>query len=124
MQDTLETSLFARNTLPACYGPANRYPTPPAAVTSFAITLAISRTHHGIPQVLLRLRRNRTCSIACANPLLRFEFGFEFDILFGLDTLQAYQFFVFAQADQGDTLGISSERGNLTGVCAYQGSTV
>jgi hypothetical protein len=28
VQDTLETSMFALNTLPACYGPAHMYPTP------------------------------------------------------------------------------------------------
>ena len=39
LQDTLWTSLFARNTLPACYGPANRYPTPPAELTSVATGL-------------------------------------------------------------------------------------
>jgi hypothetical protein len=29
LQDTLWTSLFARNMLPACYGPAGRHPPPP-----------------------------------------------------------------------------------------------
>ena len=29
LQDTLETSVFARNMLPACYGPAGKHPVPP-----------------------------------------------------------------------------------------------
>jgi hypothetical protein len=29
LQDTLKTSMFARNMLPACYGPAGKQPIPP-----------------------------------------------------------------------------------------------
>ena len=48
LQDTLETSLFARNMLPACYGPADRHPTPPRTgqqLLTTAITHDLSSGH-------------------------------------------------------------------------------